>query len=135
MNNLEIAHELNVINNFAKGKVLKQVIGSLILGFFAGVPDDVYNKIFDFHLKIKTLPRETELDKNELAKNLIIISKLDNLFTKITDEKSKLIIGVFTLSIAYNKLTDFRNILAHLNKHIETLDFRNDISSQGMTLH
>ena len=135
MNNLEIVHELNNINKTAEGKILKQIISSLMLGFFAGIPDDVCDMIFNLHLKIKDSHKKTNLIIIENEKHLETINRLDDLFRKLSDEKSKLIIGVLTVSIGHNKLEDFRNILAHLNLHIETLDFRNDISSENMTLH
>lgn len=135
MDNREIIHELNTINKTAESEILRQILSSLMIGFFVGIPDNVYDKIFDLHLNIKSFQEKVQVDNFEIRKYQESINQLDNIFNKVSNEKSKLIIGVLVLSMAYKKLENLRNILAHLNQHIQTLDFRNDISSKGQTLH
>lgn len=135
MDNREVIQKINEINKKSESKLLTQVLGTLILVFFVGIPDDLYKKIFEFHLSGKDYRNNSKISRTEIKKYENSITELNLLFQKISDDKIRLIIGTLVSSIGFNRLQEFRNTIVHINKYIENYDFKIETSSTGHTLH
>lgn len=135
MNNRELVRELEFINLYSESKLLNQIIAMLVIGFYVGIPDDVYNDIFNLNLKTKSNQKEIKPNVAEVNKYRRSIIKIETLFHKITNDEMKLIIGTLITSIGFKKLEELKNILGRINQHVEMYNFKNDISIKDRTLH
>ncbi len=131
MNNTMIVQKLNEISKSESNQIIKQVFGSLIIGFTLGFPDELLEMLFVFNDK----KNQKELNKEKIAKNITTITKLHSLLESLVDSKSKLIIGSFIVSISFDRLPEYRNILAHLNPQLQKFAFSLDTGTGNKTIH
>jgi len=135
MDDRMVIQELNKICKKTNNQLLKQNIASIMIGLFIGIPENISDKVLELSLEIKKNEGDEPKDASAILKHSETIEKLSDLFKKIKNKNTGIIIGSLVIAIRYNKLDKLRNILVHINYLIENYDFETDISTENRILH